>query len=96
MADGGKIFFLDMRGELGSQLTLQGDLTYDLSKVYQSLLGYDYIILNQPLLERDAEILEELRHTFREFIAEHYPQVNALPEAVKKLERGVKPSGWSG
>ena len=50
----GRIYLLDMRGEVGSTLTLQGDLTYDLSKVYQSLLGYDYILLSQPLHERDA------------------------------------------
>lgn len=67
-----------MRGEVGNKLTLQGDLTYDLSKVYQSLLGYDYIILNQPLLERDAEMLEELRQTFRRFVGEHYPKVSSL------------------
>ena len=42
--------------------TLQGDALYDLSKVYQSLLGYDYILLSQPLLERDGELLAELRH----------------------------------
>lgn len=33
------IALLDMRGEVGSQLTMQGDMLYDLSKVYQSLLG---------------------------------------------------------
>ena len=47
LTDDGRIFLLDMRGEQGNILTLQGDLTYDLSKVYQSLLGYDYIILGQ-------------------------------------------------
>ena len=31
--------------------------------MYQSLLGYDYILLSQPLLERDGELLEELRPT---------------------------------
>ena len=68
LTDDGRIYLLDMRGELGNVLTLQGDLTYDLSKVYQSLLGYDYIILSQPLHERDAELLEELRRTFRTFV----------------------------
>jgi len=63
-------------------MTLQGDLAYDLSKVYQSLLGYDYIILGQPLHERDAELLEELRHTFRAFVREHYPTVK-LSDVVK-------------
>merc|ERR1711988_1087242 len=71
----GKVYMLDMRGELGDVLTLQGDMLYDLSKVYQSLLGYDFIILNEPLHERDAEILEALRETFRDFVAENYPGV---------------------
>ena len=60
LTNGGRVYLLDMRGEIGSTLTLQGDLTYDLSKVYQSLLGYDYIILGQALHEKDAEILEDL------------------------------------
>ena len=68
--------------QVGSVLTLQGDLLYDLSKVYQSLLGYDYIILSQPLLEKDAELLEELRHTFRAFVREHYPSVR-LSDVIK-------------
>ena len=82
LTDDGRIYLLDMRGEVGNVLTLQGDLTYDLSKVYQSLLGYDYIILGQPLKERDAELLEELRHTFRAFVREHYPSVR-LSDVVK-------------
>ena len=82
LTDAGRVYLLDMRGELGSTLTLQGDLTYDLSKVYQSLLGYDYIILGQALHEKDAEILEDLRHTFRTFVREQYPGVH-LADIVK-------------
>jgi hypothetical protein len=85
LTEDGRIYLLDMRGELGSTLTLQGDLLYDLSKVYQSLLGYDYIILSHALLERDAELLEELQRTFRAFVSEHYPSVSctdpSLPSA---------------
>ena len=71
-----------MRGELGEQLTMSGDLTYDLSKVYQSLLGYDFIILGQELRERDMEILAQLRETFREFVAEHYPRTR-MSDVIK-------------
>jgi tRNA A-37 threonylcarbamoyl transferase component Bud32 len=38
------IKFIDMRGKLGDELSIYGDIYYDLSKVYQSLLGYDFII----------------------------------------------------
>ena len=43
------VCFLDMRGMLGKKLTLAGDLTYDLAKTYQSLVGYDFMLLDQPL-----------------------------------------------
>jgi hypothetical protein len=82
LTDEGRVFLLDMRGEVGKALTLQGDMLYDLSKVYQSLLGYDFILLGIPLLERDAEILEELRQTFRSFVAEQYVGV-ALSDIIK-------------
>lgn len=71
-----RIYLLDMRGELGEVMTLQGDLLYDLSKVYQSLFGYDFIILGAAAAERDYELLEQLRDTFRDFVGEHYPQVS--------------------
>ena len=38
--------------------------------------------LGQPLHEKDAEILEDLRHTFRAFVREHYPTVQ-LSDIVK-------------
>ena len=54
----------DMRGCLGSELTLVGDMAYDLAKVFQSLHGYDYLILDQPVLASDSEILADLQHCF--------------------------------
>jgi hypothetical protein len=39
-----EIKFIDMRGRLGEELSIYGDIYYDFSKVYQSLLGYDFII----------------------------------------------------
>ena len=38
------IKFIDMRGKLGDEFSIYGDIYYDLSKIYQSLLGYDFII----------------------------------------------------
>lgn len=41
------IKFIDMRGKLGNKLTIQGDIFYDYSKIYQSIIGYDEILLNK-------------------------------------------------
>ena len=38
------IKFIDMRGKQGDEVTLYGDVYYDLAKVYQSLIGYDNIL----------------------------------------------------
>ena len=38
------IKMIDMRGKVGDELTIFGHTLYDLAKVYQSLLGYDYIL----------------------------------------------------
>jgi capsule biosynthesis phosphatase len=45
----GKIKFIDMRGKLGDQLTICGDWLYDWAKVYQSLVGYDEILLSRTI-----------------------------------------------
>jgi hypothetical protein len=33
-----------MRGKLGSKLTINGDMLYDLAKINQSVVGYDFIL----------------------------------------------------
>lgn len=38
------IKFIDMRGKLGDELSILGDIYYDYAKVYQSLIGYDFIL----------------------------------------------------
>jgi capsule biosynthesis phosphatase len=36
--------FIDMRGKLGEDLSITGDMFYDYAKMYQSLIGYDFIL----------------------------------------------------
>lgn len=36
--------FIDMRGKVGNRLTLYGDKYYDYAKIYQSIIGYDFIL----------------------------------------------------
>ena len=39
--------FIDMRGKQGDIYTIFGDKLYDYAKIYQSLIGYDEILLNK-------------------------------------------------
>ncbi|CAF1391514.1 unnamed protein product [Adineta steineri] len=71
----GRIIFLDMRGILGTQLTLQGDINYDLAKIYQSLMGYDFVLLNRFHLISSSTVqtyLSQLIQTFQHFISTEY------------------------
>jgi aminoglycoside phosphotransferase (APT) family kinase protein len=74
--DDDNVILIDMRGELGSRLTTQGDVHYDLSKVYQSLCGYDFMLLDQALDECSSEIFDGLRATFWDEVAKLYPEIS--------------------
>ena len=67
--------FLDMNGKLGNVLTTAGDCTYDLAKILQSLFGYDYILLDVPINEADAELLSQLRKYFKDHVFRFYPKI---------------------
>jgi len=70
----GQVRLIDMRGALGDRLTTQGDCHYDLSKVYQSLCGYDFMLLDKPITEGTAHYLAGLRETFWQHVRVNYPE----------------------
>lgn len=58
------IKMFDMRGLLGTQITQYGDIYYDYAKVYQSIIGYDEILLHKS-------ISNEYRNTFLNAFKDH-------------------------
>jgi hypothetical protein len=48
----GKIKLIDMRGKIGNKLTIYGDYLYDWAKLYQSLIGYDKILMNKYISDK--------------------------------------------
>ncbi|CAF1269671.1 unnamed protein product [Didymodactylos carnosus] len=69
---GGEIRLIDMRGMLGDVVTTCGDALYDIAKVFQSLCGYDFVLLDLPMASKDVEILAELKEILRSFVQAHY------------------------
>lgn len=47
----GKIRLVDVKGKQGSDLSIFGDCFYDYAKIYQSLIGYDEILLDKEIKE---------------------------------------------
>ncbi|CAJ1441433.1 unnamed protein product [Effrenium voratum] len=71
-----QLVMIDMRGQLGKLITTQGDVHYDLSKVFQSLCGYDFMLLDQVLDEPASESFDSLRAAFWEEVKLLYPEVS--------------------
>lgn len=64
-----KIKFIDMRGKLDNKLTIYGDWLYDWAKIYQSLIGYDKILLNKNISE---EYEKDIILTFENYFINHF------------------------
>lgn len=65
----GKIKFIDMRGLQGDIITKTGDKWYDYAKLYQSLIGYDEILLSKTI---DNKIKNETITIFENIIIEKF------------------------
>jgi capsule biosynthesis phosphatase len=61
--------FIDMRGKLGETLTIYGDVLYDYAKVYQSIIGYDFILMGKSL---DNEYINNNKKIFEKYITNKF------------------------
>jgi len=65
----GQLKFIDMRGLQGTFETIFGDKWYDYGKIYQSIIGYDEILLDKKLgIDYKSSIIK----TFNNFITEKF------------------------
>lgn len=67
VTENNRIKLIDMRGCLGDIHTVYGDPLYDLSKVYQSLTGYDHILNGV-----EHRVDDKLLAVFEKFVNTHY------------------------
>ena len=82
--DNGEIKFIDMRGECDGTYTKVGDVFYDYAKMYQSLLGYDELLHNQPVSTSLKRMLIEI---FENYIRTEFDGERLL--WIKKIARGL-------
>lgn len=75
-------YFIDPRGKLGDKCTTSGDQLYDYAKVYQSMLGYDEILLQKTVR---PTYRDSLMRTFEAYIYEHFDR-----ETLQKIKMITK------
>jgi len=49
LTNSGDLIFIDVKGKRGNEFTIYGDPFYDYAKIYQSLVGYDEILLEKEI-----------------------------------------------
>lgn len=67
----GKIKFIDMRGKIGDELTIYGDWLYDWAKIYQSIIGYDEILLSKII---DSNYKENIINHFKIYFIDKFSE----------------------
>lgn len=72
----GELKFIDMRGAHGSHLTIAGDAHYDLAKLLQSLLGYDFILADENLSPMVVSHLSKLLRVFWNTVRSLYVDID--------------------
>jgi capsule biosynthesis phosphatase len=61
--------FIDMRGKVGKKLSIYGDIFYDFAKIYQSIIGYDFVLLDRNI---NTNYIEENKKIFFNYITNNY------------------------
>ena len=75
-----EIKLFDMRGLLGKHITQCGDSNYDYAKIYQSLIGYDEILLKKNI---DEEYREHFMQEFKKYLGnERYIEIKNLTNSL--------------
>ena len=80
----GKIKFIDMRGKIGDVLTITGDWLYDWAKIYQSLIGYDEILLSKQLNNNYKNRMITIFNSYfiNHFSEEHYNNIKIITKSL--------------
>ena len=79
-----KIKFIDMRGKVGDKLTIYGDWLYDWAKIYQSIIGYDEILLSKFI---DTNYKENIIDIFRIYFINKFSEQDF--ENVKTITKSL-------
>jgi len=75
---------IDMRGKVGDMLTIYGDIFYDYAKIYQSLIGYDHILMDKEI---DLNQINYNKRIFNKFIIDNFGEDKLLE--IKQLTKSL-------
>ena len=73
-----------MRGKVGDKLTIYGDWLYDWAKIYQSIIGYDEILLSKVVdINYKENIINNLKYYFiNKFSEQDFENVKIIKKSL--------------
>lgn len=82
-----KIKLIDMRGKIGNTLSIYGDKLYDYSKIYQSLIGYDEILMDTQI---NNEYKNKMINIFINYLQNKYKnKFNEIYKNIKLITKSL-------
>jgi capsule biosynthesis phosphatase len=79
--------FIDMKGQIYNELTLNGDKYYDFGKLYQSILGYD-LIINNDIYHTD-DIDDEYYKNINNYFINKCTEINLDIKYLKSVTKSL-------
>jgi capsule biosynthesis phosphatase len=76
--------FIDVRGKVGDKKTIYGHKFYDWAKVYQSIIGYDFVLLDTEI---DTHIVNNAKKIFEDMFCNTFSikKLNEIKMITKNL-----------
>ena len=79
LTDVGDVKFVDVRGIVGDKKTCHGFHLYDYAKIYQSLIGYDEILMDKKVKKSYKDMMINY---FKEQVADNFDKINIITKSL--------------
>ncbi len=80
LTNNGELKFFDVKGKLGNKLSIFGDVFYDYAKIYQSLIGYDEILLEKKI--KDSYKSKLVRYFENKFTEKDLKKIKLITKSL--------------
>jgi hypothetical protein len=79
LSEGGDIKFVDVRGMVGDKKTCYGLYLYDYAKIYQSLIGYDEILMDKKIKKSYKDIMLKF---FEKQVGDDFEKIKIITKSL--------------
>lgn len=79
LTESGDLKFVDVRGVVGNKKTCYGLYLYDYAKIYQSLIGYDEILMDKKIKKSYKDLMINY---FKNQVGDNFDSINTITKSL--------------